>query len=236
MTPPPRLLVVEDEPPMQAFLKSLAEGSGFELHLAATVGEATRMAAMHTPDVILLDLELPDGHGLEVVDRVRAWSQVPIIVVSARGRDDDKVRALDAGADDYLTKPFSAQELLARVRVALRHRTLHASEPDPIYQADGLTVDLARRQVARDEATIALTPTEYRILEHLVQHAGRVVTHRQILQAVWGPHLASKTHYVRVHVHQLRAKIERTPSEPAILHTEAGVGYRLVEPNDAPLE
>lgn len=230
MTATPTILIIEDEPPMQYFLRSLVEGHGMKVFIAATAKEGVTEAAMRAPDVVLLDLGLPDGDGLEVVERLRAWSATPIIVISARGRDRDKVEALDAGADDYLTKPFSAEELLARVRVALRHRALRAAGDGPVYRADGLTVDLARRLVERDGAEITLTPTEYRILEYMVQHAGRVLTHTQILRTVWGPNLLTRTHYVRVHVHQLRAKVERDPNQPRIIRTEPGVGYRLMEP------
>jgi len=229
MTREPTVLIIEDEPPMQYFLRSLIEGHGMKTALARTAEEGVAQAAMRTPDVVLLDLGLPDADGLGVVERLRAWSNTPIIVISARGRDRDKVEALDAGADDYLTKPFSAEELLARVRVALRHRSLRGPDEGPVYEAEGLRVDLARRNVTRDGANISLTPTEYKILELLVQHAGRVLTHTQILRAVWGPHLLTKTHYVRVHVHQLRAKIERDANQPVLLMTESGVGYRLKE-------
>jgi two-component system KDP operon response regulator KdpE len=230
MSVAPVILVVEDEPPMQAFLRSLVQGHDMKVMVAAGAMEAVSQAAMHAPDVILLDLGLPDGDGLEVVRQVRAWSQTPILVISARGRDRDKVDALDAGADDYLTKPFSAQELMARIRVALRHRSQRQDDAGPVYEVEGLQVDLARREVRRDGQAVALTPTEYKILEFLVQHAGRVVTHAQVLRAVWGPRLAGRSHYVRVHVHALRSKIERDPTQPRVLLTEAGVGYRLVDP------
>lgn len=229
MTRAPTILVVEDEPPMQSFLRSLMRSHGFEALLATTVEEAIKLAATHTPDVVLLDLGLPDGDGIDVVRRLRTWSTTPILVISARQRDRDKVDALDAGADDYLTKPFSAQELMARVRVALRHRTQRATDASPIFETDGLTIDLARRQVTRDDHAIALTPIEYKILENLVLHAGRVVTHAQILRAVWGPHAENRAHYVRVHVHALRGKIERDPTQPRILITESGIGYRLLD-------
>lgn len=229
MTNPPTVLIIEDEPPMQLFLRSLVEGHGMKTVSSDSATDGVTQAATRSPDVVLLDLGLPDADGLDVVKRLRAWSSVPIIVISARGRDRDKVEALDVGADDYLTKPFSAEELLARIRVALRHRTQRAAEEGPVYRAKGLTVDLARRAVSRDGAEITLTPTEYKILELLVQHAGRVLTHTQILRAVWGPGALTRTHYVRVHVHQLRLKIEADPTQPALLRTEAGVGYRLSE-------
>ncbi|MCB9541379.1 MAG: response regulator [bacterium] len=229
MSSAPTILVVEDEPPMQSFLQSLVRSHALKALLAASVEEAVALAAMHTPDVVLLDLGLPDGDGLDVVRRLRAWSTTPILVISARGRERDKVDALDAGADDYLTKPFSAQELMARIRVALRHRAQRGGDEGPVFAVDGLSVDLARRLVRRDGAEVALTPTEYKILEHLVLHAGRVVTHAQILRAVWGPHATTRAHYVRVHVHALRGKIERDPTQPRILVTESGIGYRLLD-------
>ncbi len=229
MTHTPTILIIEDEPPMQYFLRSLVEGHGMKVLVASTAKEGVMETATRAPDVVLLDLGLPDGDGLDVVRQLRTWSSTPILVLSARGRDRDKVEALDAGADDYLTKPFSAQELLARVRVALRHRALRADTESPIYQVDGLCVDLAKRRVTRNDEEITLTPTEYKILEVLVQHAGRVLTHTQILRTVWGPHLLTKAHYVRVHVHQLRSKIEQDPDQPRLIQTEPGVGYRLRE-------
>lgn len=229
MSRPPTILLIEDEPPMQYFLRSLVEGHQMRALSATTAQQGVTEAAMHTPDVVLLDLGLPDADGLEVVKRLRAWSTTPIIVISARGRDRDKVEALDAGADDYLTKPFSAEELLARIRVALRHRSLRDDGHGPIYRAGDFAVDLARRRVTRGDTEIALTPTEYKILEVLVQHAGRVLTHTQILRTVWGPNLLTKTHYVRVHMHQLRSKIEQGPDQAALIRTESGVGYRLRE-------
>lgn len=225
----PTILVIEDELPMQHFLRSLIEGHGMRVVLSGTASDGVVQAATRSPDVVLLDLGLPDADGMEVVGRLRAWSTVPIIVLTARGRDRDKVDALDGGADDYLTKPFSAEELLARVRVALRHRVQRAPDEGSVYEAGGVRVDLARRRVSRGGAEIELTPTEYKILELLVRHAGRVVTHTQILREVWGPHTLTRTHYVRVHVHQLRAKLEENPAEPVIVRTEPGVGYRLRE-------
>jgi two-component system KDP operon response regulator KdpE len=225
----PTILIIEDEVPMQHFLRSLIEGHGMRTVVTGTAADGVLQAATRSPDVVLLDLGLPDADGLQVVERLRAWSTVPILVLTARGRDRDKVEVLDAGADDYLTKPFSAEELLARIRVALRHRARQAAEPGAIYEADGLRVDLARRRVTRGEREIELTPTEYKILELLVKHAGRVVTHTQVLREVWGPHTLTRTHYVRVHVHQLRAKLERDASQPVLIRSEAGVGYRLAE-------
>jgi two-component system KDP operon response regulator KdpE len=187
-----------------------------------------RLATSHNPEVVLLDLGLPDRDGLDVTRELRGWSRVPIIVLSARGREEDKVDALDAGADDYLTKPFGVMELLARLRVALRHaRQIGEGAETPVIELDALRIDLARREVRIDGALVHLTPTEYRILALLAQHAGRVLTHRQILKEVWGPTYLEQHHYVRVHMAQLRRKIERDPARPKWIVTEPGVGYRL---------
>lgn len=220
------VLIIEDEPPMQYFLRSLLEGHEMRVTVCDTAKEGTLQAAARSPDLILLDLGLPDADGMEVVARIRAWSTVPIIVISARGKDRDKVEALDGGADDYLTKPFSADELMARVRVAIRRRPQESAEA--VYRAGGLELDLARRTVTLDGESVSLTPTEYKILAYLVSHAGRVLTHAQILKEVWGPHAVNKAHYVRVHMHQLRAKVESGDGEGVIV-TEPGVGYRIVE-------
>ena len=184
--------------------------------------------ATQQPDLIILDLGLPDLDGMEVIRQIREWSSVPIIVLSARGQEKDKVAALDAGADDYLTKPFSVGELLARVRVALRHATSSAAAPgDGVFEVQNLRVDLSRRLVFVNDAEVHLTPIEYRLLTALVKHAGKVVTHRQILQEVWGPHSTQETHYLRVYMGHLRHKIEANPARPRILLTEPGVGYRV---------
>ncbi|MFL5263940.1 MAG: response regulator [Anaeromyxobacteraceae bacterium] len=220
----PLVLVVEDEPPVRRFLRA-ALASGYRVVEAGSVAEAEQLAPGHNPDVFLLDLGLPDGDGIDLTRRLREWTRAPIIVLSARGREEDKVNALDAGADDYLTKPFGVNELLARLRVALRHA--HASAEQPaVLEAGPLRVDLARREVTVDGAAVHLTPTEYRVLALLAQHAGKVLTHRHILREVWGPN-ATEAHYVRVQMAELRKKIERDPARPRLLVTEAGVGYRL---------
>jgi two-component system, OmpR family, KDP operon response regulator KdpE len=220
----PLVLVVEDEPPVRRFLRA-ALASGYRVIEAGSVAEAEQLAPGHNPDVFLLDLELPDGDGIDLTRRLREWTRAPIIVLSARGREEDKVNALDAGADDYLTKPFGVNELLALLRVALRHA--HASAEQPaVVEAGPLRMDLARREVTVDGAAVHLTPTEYRVLALLAQHAGKVLTHRHILREVWGPN-ATEAHYVRVQMAELRKKIERDPARPRLLVTEAGVGYRL---------
>jgi two-component system KDP operon response regulator KdpE len=183
---------------------------------------------------VLLDLALPDGDGIEVTRRLREWSSVPIIVISARGQESDKIDALDAGADDYLTKPFGIGELLARLRVAHRHAARFRDEPgDAIFEAQGVRVDLGRRQVSRDGQEIHLTPIEYKLLAALVRHCGKVLTHRQLLKEVWGPSAVEQTQYLRVYMTQLRHKIEKDPTRPALLVTETGVGYRLRDESPA---
>ena len=225
---PPTVLLVEDEPQMRRFLRSALATEPLVLVEAATAREGLAQAAGRRPDVILLDLGLPDGDGVEVTRRIREWSAVPIIVLSARGREEDKVDALDAGADDYLTKPFGIGELLARLRVALRHGAARpgASADEP-YAVGDVRVDLARREVTRNGQPVRLTPTEYRLLTFLVRHAGRVLTHRQLLREVWGPGAQTESHYLRVYVNQLRQKLEADPARPQLIVTEPGVGYRL---------
>jgi two-component system KDP operon response regulator KdpE len=225
----PLILVVEDEPSLRAFITELLRAHDLTVVTATCIKEAMLEMTTRSPDVVLLDLGLPDGDGIDVVRRVRAWSTVPILVVSARGRESDKVTALDAGADDYLTKPFGAGELMARLRVALRHRAASASSPDSVFRVDRLEVDQDRREVRVDGVIVGLTPIEYKLLATFVQHAGRVLTHAQILRLVWGPAHVRQTHYVRVHVHALRKKIELDPNQPRLLLTEIGVGYRLLD-------
>jgi two-component system, OmpR family, KDP operon response regulator KdpE len=222
------VLVAEDEPQVMRFLRTTLAANGYRLAEAATGEQAIVEAATRSPDLILLDLGLPDIDGTEVTRRVREWSAIPIIVISARGQERDKVQALDAGADDYLTKPFGTDELLARIRVALRHAARAAGDPGPAaFRSGDLEVDLATRRVSVDGHEIRLTRTEYKLLVTLVRHAGKVVTHRQLLREVWGPGAADQTHYLRVYMGQLRHKLERDASRPRHLETEIGVGYRL---------
>ena len=226
--PAPLILLIEDEPPMRRFLNTALGANDYRLVEAETAKSGLAQAASRNPDVILLDLGLPDRDGLEVVRELRGWSRTPIIVLSARGREEDKVMALDLGADDYLTKPFGVDELLARIRVALRHAAMPAQgSAAPLFEAGGLRVDLAARRVWRGEAEVHLTPTEYKLLTTLVRHAGKVLTHRQLLNDVWGASYANQSHYVRVYMAQLRQKIEADPARPRLLITEPGVGYRL---------
>jgi two-component system KDP operon response regulator KdpE len=222
------ILVIEDDPPLRKLLRTTLGSDGYAV-IEATTGESgVRHAAYDRPDLIVLDLGLPDIDGVEVTQRVREWSAVPIIVVSARGREQDKVAALDAGADDYLTKPFGASELMARVRVALRHAAAAKGESaEQVFEHDGLVVDLVRREVSVSGNPVHLTPNEYRLLSVLVKHAGMVLTHRQLLQEVWGPGSGEETHYLRVYMNQLRQKIELDSTRPKYLLTETGVGYRL---------
>jgi len=226
LTDGPLVLLIEDEPAMRRFLRAALGTHEFRLVEAGTMREGLAQAAGRNPDVILLDLGLPDGDGLDATRQLREWTTTPIIVLSARGQEQDKIAALDAGADDYLTKPFSVGELLARMRVALRHRATGGEVPQ-LFEAGALRVDLARRTVTVGENDVHLTPTEYRLLAMLVKHAGKVLTHRQLLLEVWGSHNATQTQALRVYVTQLRHKIEQDPARPRLLLTEPGVGYRL---------
>ena len=225
MTEGPLILVVEDEPQMRKFIRASLTAHGYRLQEAETAREGTALITSHNPELVLLDLGLPDGDGIALTRQLREWTKVPIIVISARGREADKVEALDAGADDYLTKPFGVNELLARMRVALRHAQPHDDEP--VVQLGPLKIDFARREVHVDGREVHLTPIEYRLLALLAKHAGKVLTHRQILSEVWGPAAANQTHYVRVHLAELRKKIEVEPARPRLIVTEPGVGYRL---------
>jgi len=226
VTDGPLLLLIEDDPAMRRFLRAALGTHDFRLVEAGTMREGLAQAAGRNPDVILLDLGLPDGDGLDATRQLREWTPTPIIVISARGQEHDKIAALDAGADDYLTKPFSVGELLARIRVALRHRAA-GDEAPAIFVAGALKVDLGRRTVTVGEEDVHLTPTEYKLLAVLVKHAGKVLTHRQLLLEVWGSHQATQTQALRVYVTQLRHKIEPDPARPRLLITEPGVGYRL---------
>jgi two-component system KDP operon response regulator KdpE len=219
-----RVLVADDERPIRRFLS--ASLCGQYTVLEAATGEETLSATVSGhPDVIILDIGLPDMDGIEVTRRLREWTQIPIIVVSVRDREEDKIAALDAGADDYLTKPFGAGELMARLRVALRRSALPESEP--VYQSEGLSVDLARRDVQVNGQTVTLTPTEYDILRILIQHVGKVLTHQQVVHAVWGTGYEADAHLLRVNISNLRRKIETDPTRPRYIVTEPGVGYRL---------
>jgi two-component system KDP operon response regulator KdpE len=222
-----RILVVDDELQIRRFLSHSLAAHGHQVEAVATGQEALRELPVYHPDVVLLDLSLPDLDGVEVLRRMREWSPTPVIVLSVREREEDKIAALDAGADDYLTKPFSMGELLARIRVALRHSA--PGEPEPVIKSGELTVDLARRRVTAGGREVSLTPTEYEILKILATHAGRVVTHRQLLRQIWGEQFEEETHYLRVFMSQLRRKLEPNPSRPRYLLTEAGVGYRLAD-------
>jgi len=226
--PRPTVLVIEDEPPLRRFLRVTLESQDYKVLEATRGEEGLRHASVGQPDLVILDLGLPDVDGIEVTRRLRAWTATPIIVVSARGREQDKVAALDAGADDYLTKPFGVGELLARLRVAFRR--LAATDPetgDPVFDVGALKVDLARRDVSVGGNAVHLTPNEFRVLAVLVKNAGKVLTHRQLLRDVWGPGSDQDTHYLRVYMNQLRQKLEPDPSRPKFLITEPGVGYRL---------
>jgi two-component system KDP operon response regulator KdpE len=224
----PVILIIEDEPQIRRFLRATLTAHGYRLIEAATGQEGLVQAATRQPELVILDLGLPDLDGLEVTRRLREWTTMPILVLSARGQELDKIAALDAGADDYVTKPFGVGELLARMRVALRHamRTAQEAEP-PVFVLGDLRVDLAQRQVHVAAQEVHLTPIEYRLLSTLVRYAGKVVTHRQLLQEVWGPGYAHNTHYLRVYMGQLRHKLEADPARPRYLLTEPGVGYRL---------
>jgi two-component system KDP operon response regulator KdpE len=224
----PLVLLIEDEPQMRRFLRTALESNDYRLVEAGTAREGLAHAAARNPDVILLDLGLPDRDGLEVARELREWSGTPIIVISARGQEADKVKALDLGADDYLTKPFGVEELLARIRVSLRHAARPpGAVPEPIFESGELRVDLPNRRVWRAGKEVHLTPTEYKLLVTLVRHAGKVLTHRMLLKEVWGPNYVNQAHYVRVYLAQLRQKIEADPARPRLLLTEPGVGYRL---------
>jgi two-component system KDP operon response regulator KdpE len=221
------ILVVEDEAPMRRFLCSALTSHGFRVAEAGTLALAERLATETRPSAVLLDLGMPDGDGLALLRQLREWSTAPVIVLSARDREDDKVLALDAGADDYLTKPFGTSELLARIRVALRHARGQAVPDDPVITIGPMRIDQARHEVAVDGEPVHLTPIEFRLLALLARHGGKVLTHRQLLHDVWGPRNTHQTHYLRVHMAALRRKIEADPARPRWLITEAGVGYRL---------
>ena len=222
-----QVLLVEDDGSVRAFVREALQVEGFAVITAASLSEAEAVLQHAPVDLVLLDLGLPDGDGAELLQRLRQKSNLPVIVISARHQEAHKVRLLDAGADDYLTKPFSVAELLARIRVSLRHRGAAVAPAVTRLVRDGLTLDLATRQVLRDGQPVHLTPTEFKLLARLVRQAGRVVTHRQLLADVWGAEFTEHTHYLRLYMGQLRAKLELHPAEPRHLLTEPGVGYRL---------
>jgi two-component system KDP operon response regulator KdpE len=224
----PRVLIVDDEPHIVRGLKIILRGAGYAVEAAETKAQAVAALAARPPDALVLDLVLPDGQGVEICEDVRRWSRLPIIVLSAVGDEREKVRALDAGADDYVTKPFGTDELLARLRAVLRRSTESAGEPQ--ITIGELVLDIADRRVSRGGAEIHLTPLEFDLVRVLAQNRGRLVTHRQLLQEVWGPEYGEETHYLRVHVAHIRAKLELDSSRPQYLITEPGVGYRLREP------
>lgn len=224
-------LIVDDEVQMRRLLRISLETAGYRVIEASNGGDALAQAAMHRPDVVILDLGLPDMDGLAVLQRLREWTPVPVVVLSVREGDADKIATLDAGADDYVTKPFSTPELLARLRTARRH--VQPDDSQTVFRTGSLEIDLAARRVTRQGEDVRLTATEYALLRILSRHAGRVLTHRQLLREVWGPHAGEQTHYLRVYVARLREKIEPTPSQPSLLITEPGVGYRLTLPQES---
>ena len=223
-----RVLVVDDEAAILRFLKPALEANSYEISSTDTVADAIKRIAAETPDIVLLDLGLADGDGKDVIRRVREWSDVPIIVLSAREREAEKIDSLDLGADDYVNKPFNVGELMARMRAALRHRLQRKAET-PLLRVGDLEVDSVRHRVTRGGAELKLTPKEFELLSFLARHAGRVVTHRQILAAVWGPAHTEDTQYLRVYIGQLRQKIEDKPDDPRVVLTEPGIGYRVRE-------
>lgn len=221
----PRILIVDDERAIRRFLSTVLEAQDYRTFEAESGQEGIMTVAQSRPDMVILDLGLPDMDGVEVIRRLREWSQIPIIVLSVRDQESDKIAALDAGADDYLTKPFGAGELMARLRVALRHVADLGSEP--VVQVGELTVDLARREIRRGDKDIQLTPTEYDLLRVLVTYAGKVITHRQLLRRVWGDTYSDEAHLLRVNISNLRHKLEPDPARPQYIITEPGVGYRF---------
>ena len=227
-TSPPTLVVVEDEPQIRRFLRTALGTHGYRVIEAETGHQGLIEAAARNPDLLILDLGLPDMDGVQVIRQLREWSTLPVIVLSARSEEMNKIAALDAGADDYLTKPFSVGELLARLRVALRHAANNSKgTAEAVFMVGDLRVDLLHRRVFVDSQEVHLTPIEYRLLSMLVRHAGKVLTHRQLLKEVWGPSHIEEAHYLRIYMARLRHKLEPDPARPRFLLTEAGVGYRL---------
>lgn len=222
----PLILIIEDEAPLRRFLVPTLATQGYQVDVASTGAEGVVLARSYNPDIILLDLGLPDRDGLAVLKEIRSWSRKPILIISARNQEKDKVQALDLGADDYLTKPFGAPELLARIRVALRHAT-QTPMASPVLQCGAMRMDLERREVTMDGTLVKLTPLEYRLLEALARKAGKVATHAQLLNEVWGPMGEGQTHYLRIYMGTLRRKIEPDATRPRYLLTEPSIGYRL---------
>ena len=224
-----KVLVVDDEPKIRMFIRASLEANGYEVYLAQNGLEAVEKAASILPDVILLDVNMPIMDGIEACRRIREWTDIPIIILSVRGDEKDKVRALDKGADDYITKPFGIQELLARIRVALRHSTT-ANITLPVINAGDIEIDLSQRAVKKKGIIVKLTGTEYNLLAYLITNCGKVLTHRELLHNVWGPEYGEESEYVRVFIRQLRRKIESNPAEPRLIITEPRIGYRFVTP------
>jgi two-component system KDP operon response regulator KdpE len=222
-----RVLVIDDEKQIRRMLNIALTGHGYHIAEAATGHEGLNRASIFHPDIIIVDLGLPDCDGSDVIGKLREWTQIPIIVLSVRERESEKIQALDAGADDYITKPFSMGELLARLRVALRHSAKTGDEP--VLTFGEITLDIARRIVTLRGEELKLTPTEYEILKYMASQADRVVTHRQLLKAIWGPNFQEHTHYLRIYIGQLRHKIEDDPTQPKYILTESGIGYRLIK-------
>ncbi|MBX9592626.1 MAG: response regulator [Hyphomonadaceae bacterium] len=229
MSTGPRVLVVDDEPAILRFLRPALTAGGYGVATAESMAEAVRAIAARPPDLVVLDLGLPDGDGKDLIRKVREWSDVPIIVLSAREREVEKIEAFDLGADDYVNKPFGVGELMARMRAALRHRSQQAAEM-PVTRLADIEIDHAQHRVTRCGQEIKLTPKEFDLLAFLARNLGKVITHKQILSAVWGPAHTEDTQYLRVYVRHLRQKIEANPNEPKIIHTEVGIGYRIMEP------
>lgn len=228
MKGPVKFVVIEDEVPIRRFLRSSMAPEEAEFFEADAGEPGVRLVALKNPDIVLLDLGLPDIDGIEVVKRLRDWTRVPIIILSARGQEKDKIAALDAGADDYLTKPFSIGELMARVRVALRHSETKLPSAEPRFVMNGLVVDFEVRQVFLDDREIRLTPIEFKLIAELARHAGKVLTHTHLMREVWGPGYEDSTHTLRVHMGSIRQKIEPEPSRPRFIRTETGIGYRMI--------
>ncbi|MDU4960375.1 MAG: response regulator [Sporomusaceae bacterium] len=222
-----RILVIDDEPQIRKLLQVSLHAHGYQLGEAASGQDGILQAAAFKPDLAIVDLGLPDMDGKEVIRQIREWSAMPLIILTAREQEQEKVAALDAGADDYITKPFGIGELMARIRVCLRR--IADSGNEPILRCGGLAVDLLQRRVSVDEREIKLTPTEYELIKFMIQHAGRVLTHKQLLKAGWGSSYEEDTHYIRIYIGQLRRKIEQDPAQPRYIVTESGIGYRLME-------